>query len=722
MEYPPESLKSFCNRVAEAAVSEDGTRLARLLRLTGLLGEPFRPVAGAAESTPTPAPTPGRVGIWESKSEGGQTYFARRLDMLRDWNLWANLGRIEPKRGRRRVVLIGESVARGYLYDPQFTPAMALETILAGQLGKGQVEVIDLARTNLGIEVGELALSTLQLEPDAVVIFSGNNWSVSFPPQISEVAHIDAGLREEGMASMKRFAEEQLVGNVRRMVRDVSSVYRQKNVPLVWMVPEFNLGDWRDPVTNAPYLPGTANLEWIERWRQARQALDARDLERAAELARRMVELDQGVSIAGLYILAECSQRSGDIAATRRYLELARDAVIWDPSRSTSPRTYAVAQEALRGEAAEHGATVVDMPQIFHEYLGGGIPDRRLFLDYCHLTTEGIQVSMAAAASPVLRALKRVEVPWRDLVDEKIAPSREVEAEAAFLAAVHNAHWWQSYDLVRHYCSSSVQASPAIAEVMTRFIDIQTRQTPMLMCRASEEIAGLGSPLIQHYLLRYNHQQLDRLLIDAVSSALQEIGVDTRETLARLRREEHSVTRSDTNLLAYYYGSAGLQPQEVMWVVPGRDGHVRRKENHFYKAYWLESRFVFAGEAGCPVRLSLTCRLPGPAPAQGTLALDLNGRPQAEIGVGREWETWDLAIPGDTVQEGLNEIVIHWPLPEFPGRQALETVADDLIDGAFPEFFCSFGEIHTFVVADARKVETFSPAAQASSTTVAGVQ
>jgi hypothetical protein len=45
--------------------------------------------------------------------------------------------------------LIGESVARGYLYDPQFTPAMALEAILQAQLGHNAVEVIDLARTDL---------------------------------------------------------------------------------------------------------------------------------------------------------------------------------------------------------------------------------------------------------------------------------------------------------------------------------------------------------------------------------------------------------------------------------------------------------------------------------------------------------------------------------------------------------------------------------------------
>jgi hypothetical protein len=57
--------------------------------------------------------------------------------MMHEWDWWANLGRIEPKEaGRARVVLIGESVARGYLYDPQFTPAMALEMMLEPYFGK----------------------------------------------------------------------------------------------------------------------------------------------------------------------------------------------------------------------------------------------------------------------------------------------------------------------------------------------------------------------------------------------------------------------------------------------------------------------------------------------------------------------------------------------------------------------------------------------------------
>ncbi|HVS00871.1 MAG TPA: hypothetical protein VMW27_29900 [Thermoanaerobaculia bacterium] len=700
MQDPRESLKSFCNRVAEAAVTEEGARLTRLLRLSGLLGETFQPTSGPA----TPARSqgsPGRVGIWEGKVEDGRTCFVRSSDMLQDWQHWANVGRIEPKGEKLRVVLIGESVARGYLYDPEFTPAMALERLLENRLGQGKVEVIDLARTDLGFDVGGLALAALQLEPDAAVLFSGNNWTVSLPPQLGDVPQIDGLLREQGVAGLKLFAEEQLDRNVQRLVADISKGYAEKGVPLIWLVPEFNLGDWRDPVTNAPHLPGNANRDWIAQFQAARLALAAGDLAAAAAAAERMVAIDGGVSVAGLYVLAECSQRCGDLEAARRSLELARDAVIWDPSRIVSPRSYGAAQEALRSGVALHEGMLVDLPQVFRDCLEGGIPDRRLFLDYCHLTAEGIRVAMAAAASSVLQALGGAPVPWRELVDDRIAPGPEEEAAASFLAAVHNGHWWQSYDLVRHDCLRAVQQSPAIAEVMTCFIDIQTRRAPMLMCRTAEEIASLGSRQIQQYLLRHNHQQLDPVLIDAITSVLDEAGVHQRARLSQLRRDEHAVARNATDLLDYYYCSAGLQPQEVMWTVLRQEGYVRRRENDYYKAYWAESRFVFVGEEGKPVQLSLACRLPATAPAEETAVLDLNGRPLAGIELGHDWRTWDLSVPGEALRDGLNEVVIHWPLPDFPGQKAFDAVGEELVDEVFPDFFCTFGEIHTFTASAA---------------------
>src|SRR5262249_29826315 len=157
-----------------------------------------------------------------------------------EWNYWANIGRIDPKRDKRRLVLLGESVARGYFYDPQFTPAMALESILRHRLGQGEFEVIDLARTSLEMEgLSELAQSALALEPDAIVIFAGNNWGLTFtndPRILSDpemLLAISAILSKQGVPGLKRFLEERLASDVRRLVKQIASLYEALEIPVV---------------------------------------------------------------------------------------------------------------------------------------------------------------------------------------------------------------------------------------------------------------------------------------------------------------------------------------------------------------------------------------------------------------------------------------------------------------------------------------------------------
>jgi hypothetical protein len=715
MQQPSELLKSFANRLAQQVSTHEGLQALRLLRLTNLIGNSAsvaksgsNDIGERRKSAAAPPVPSNRVGIWEKKVENGQTYFVRSKDKLEEWNYWANLGRIGPKGHKKRVVLIGESVARGYLYDPQYTCAMALEKVLQAHAGPDEIEVIDLARTNLGLEVRELAIDALQLEPDAVIIFSGNNWRCVFPPSAADIPQIDVALRARGMAATKQYVENMLQNEVSRIVQDIGDIYKERGVPLLWIIPEFNLGDWRDPLTNAPHLAAGANLEWMKLARDAQCAFQQEDFETAATLAARMVELDQGVNVTGLYILADCSELLGDTDSARHYSELARDAVIWDSSKSAAPRTYSVAQQVLREEAPRHGGQVLDMPRLFQEYLKGALPDRRIFLDYCHMTSEGIQVTMAAAAACVLKQLGIKDVAWTRLVHDAAVPSHEVEAEAAFLAAVHSAHWWQPYDVIHSFCVRAVQHSKHIAKVMTCFLDMQTRRTPMLMCRSAEQVSVSGSPLIQHYLLRYNNQQLDRMLLDAVLHALKDVGIDQQGQLDGLRKVEYSVAHRDIDLLDYYHSSAALQPQEVMWVLPKRDVFLPQERHHYYKAYWQESKFVFVGEADCSVRFKLTCRLHYPALSEPRITVRVNAVDIGSLEVDGEWAVWNITVPGKVLKDGLNDIVIEWPMPDFPGIQGYEEVLNDLMEGNKPEFFCIFGEIHTFVASNGQKAAVSS--------------
>lgn len=724
MDRPPESLKTFANRIAGAATSEASDQLVRMLRIAGLTGET---VAGHAtrplwSDTPTaytsepgvPPKQSRHIGIWERKTENGKTCFVRRLETMDTWHFWANIGRIEAKGSKLRVVLIGESVARGYIYDPSFTPAMALQMILDAQFGKDQIEVIDLARTNLGYELKDLALAALQLEPDIAIIFAGNNWGFS-QPTFTDVTEIDKAIGTEGMAGVKRVCDEYIERTVRTMATEIAAEYKDSGVPLIWMVPEFNLADWREPFTNAPYLPDDRNREWIETLKEARQALSNEDIVRAEKLAQRVVELDQGTCSAGYYILAECRQRVNDSDGARKYLELARDAQSWDFSVSFIPKPYAIAQRVLREELPKHDCQVVDLPSVFKEYLNGEVPGVRLFVDYCHLTSEGMRVAMGATASCVLRTLKGVEQPWSTLVSEHVAPPATIEAEASFLAAIHSAHFYQGYEMVYHFCARALRYSSHIAEIMLNYIEFQVlNKAPLRMSVAEQEIFRLGSPLIHRYLFqKYNEKWLDKVLLTAMADALEQAGIPGRELQERLYREEHSARVGEVNLLEPFYCQSADQPQEFEAL---RWPQLRvNSDPHYFRAYWPESKFVFIGEAGFAVNLSLTCRLPKLSLDKGTISIVCNGKPQVEIAIGKQWSSWDITILGDVVRDGINEIEAHWPIPEFRADEALSEVLPRLCQKKYPEYYPLFGEIHSFTASDGCQVSINLPTVQVES-------
>ncbi len=702
MDRPPESLKSFCNRLAQTAITRDGQSVLQQLRAIGVLGP-----AESRPAQPAAAGRNDRVGIWERKKDGDRTYFVRSADSVTEWRLWARMGRIGPKLSKKRVVLIGESVARGYLYDPQFTLAMSLESMLQAEFGKNDVEVIDLARTGLALEVRELAASSLLLEPDAVVIFSGNNWNVvskTDPLVASEV------LREQGVSGLKRLAESELAEQSRRLVAEIAAECRKKGVPLVWIVPEFNLDDWREPEGNVPHLVGGANQRWIILRGAAQQALkeDETDGTRATGFADEMIALDEGLSPAGFYIRAECSRRAGDLESARASLEQARDAAIWDRSVQPCPRAYAVVQNAIRTQAEIENNAIVDLPRIFREHLGGGLPDHTLFLDYCHLTVEGIQVSMAAAASRIVKLLKKKDVPAAELVKRSVGPSARVRAEAEFLAAVHNAHHHQSYRVSRLHSAEALRLDPEIAPLLLHYMEIQARRTPMLMSSSAEQIARLGSDAIKHYLFNTITQQVDPVLIDALADSLMEAGTDARSRLNRIWSEEHKLSEAKQDLLGYYYSWGAHQPRELAWAMPEDLIGRQFRLSHFYKAYWPESKFVFIGQEGQPVQLDFTGRLPEISPPQAMAYITINRKKIGQMSLDREWSSWEISVPEKIVREGVNELVFHWPMPEFPGQAALQEITDPT------DLFAIFGEIHSLTVSEGRPAAAGSEKKQAS--------
>ena len=204
---------------------------------------------------------------------------------------------------------------------------------------------------------------------------------------------------------------------------------------------------------------------------QMRQAVRDGDWACAQKSAEQMTRLDGGTSSVPLRVLATSCHAQKDIAAERGYLELCREAEGWDPSFSFCPRVFLSTQKALREASAFPGNAVVDLPEIFGRHLDGGLPGRQLFLDYCHMSAEGINLASAEIAARILSLVAGMQVSAGSLLDKAHAPPAEIEGRACFLAAAHNAAFYQGNEIVNYWCCRALRFWPECAQLMARFAE-----------------------------------------------------------------------------------------------------------------------------------------------------------------------------------------------------------------------------------------------------------
>jgi hypothetical protein len=685
MNYKHPQFRDTAGRLAQAFNSAEGERILRLITQLSAFSDGSSTEELKKSGDP---PEKLRVGIWEAKDEASGRSFVR-VDTGDPWHLWANVQRIPPKGLAPRVVLIGESVARGHLYDPHFTPALALQKMMDAACGTGEVEVVDLARSILVHEpLRELITQALHLEPDVLVIFAGNNW---FPRTDDwQLLDMSYAFRSTGSwRGVKESCESFLIANTRKTLRLLEEIIRERGIPVVFVLPEFNLADWTTEYDCPPLLNSEQTEEWLRTKAKAEQLLNSYDWEKAECLGERLLQLDQGTTAAGLYILAEISQRRGDHEAARTFLELARDAIVCWLIRET-PRCYSVIQQTIREEAAAHGVHLVDLPCEFSKYLDGQAADRRLFLDYCHLSLDGIRISMALTAERLLALLKYPSQSSKELGEVDLKVSANVKAVAHFLAAVFNGNWGQRMDVVRHHLRKALEYDRGIVHMMQLFLDLHIRRVPSSLCRSYDQLCEL--PNLTAIIALYNdsirEKFLNTKLVNAIGDALEEIGVLARSQIERLIIKEHGVKKT-VNLVNTLYSTRSYLRLFVDF----------RPE--FYKATARNTTFQLVCDQPEPLNFSITTKVPNVS-ANQTISLRLNGSLVAEVAASDRWTTVTCSAPAGLVHRGLNQVEISWPLPVWSHEKRREQVADCLEAGELVEITPMFGLIHSFRVSTQR--------------------
>jgi hypothetical protein len=675
------------NKAAELAgmlSSDQGAQIFRLIKHLSLCED----ASSADVREPGSQSIPGqrRVGIWEPVLDKGRRWYVRPPMPVEAASLWANIGRIPPKGPHRRIVLLGESVARGFFFDPAFNPAVALQSMLRRATSDHEVEVIDLARTSLSMDqLCKTAAQAVDLCPDAMVILAGNNWSSILSLNSLELIEAGAILRSgANWAEVMKYFEGILRDRTLSLMQFLCGLALDHNFVPIFVIPEFNLVDWRSDVSEPPLLTSAATFQWESYRAEAERALLLGELQRADNLALRMLELDHGTTPVPFNIMGEVRLRSNSPEESRGYFEKARDAAMFWP-RTDTPRCPAVVQETIRNNAAGQNILIVDLPRVFREHWNCELPDHRMFLDYCHFTFEATHVAMAAVAEVVLSKLFKITLAIPEISRFKVTVANSILGEAHFLAAIHNANWGQSAEIVTYHCGKAIELSPEIARMMALYLDFHVRRSPMALCKSFDEMAQSCS--LSAVSLLFNPSRpveetfVNLPLVFEIAKILEKIiPSQKQDSLSRLV-EQHGVEERCVDLLgrAYSISSNSISLDYFDYA--------------YYKGCERASRFKLICKSKLVVRLMITYRCRQRA-SDEPIIVRIDGVDIADLPASTVWHKCTILVPAERIQRGVNLIEIQWPAVDWNVSVWRDDIAEHFERGELIGIAPVFGEIY----------------------------
>ena len=705
MKRPDPLERASANRLAELC------RTMPVPQVLGLLGQlqlPGLPAVRPPAARPSaPARDANGIGPWTLVERDGEAFYEQPGDAF-ERLFWADVPRIPAQVDRPRVALIGESVARGFFHDPDFNFAIALREALAAGRPDVPLDVVDLARTS--IDAGPLLAlveSALKLRPAVVVVFAGNNWHPFNDVSDAERRRLGLLLRERGeIGAVGEYMASVCRSRARDVLARLGQISAASGVPIVFMLPDFNLLDWNDTATRLPPCLADRADDWFRLTRRLAVALHDQQHEDARGLAERIVSLDGGSTSVGLRALAAMAVSEGDHTHARAHLERARDAVLFTPgwtSRLVSARCYSAIQETVRCHGRQSGLHVVDLPAYFDGHYGA-VPDRQVFLDHCHLTAEGMRVAAAAAAEQVLSLLDYEAIDRHAMVSWRIDVSAERLAWGHVFAACFNGAHGQDPCVVTHHCRRAVELAPDIARDLTLLAALHVQAAPGGLTRTCIDLLGRhGWPNPTRFAKRLTflmgdpqaRKPLAWTLVDAVGATTATAVPEAREWLRQWIHTTYDFDGGTVDLLDPRLASTSPYDLESLFRETGTDlDELSPAQPAYYAAFSPVSVFRFVIESARAIDVSLTLRIHTSSGGRARVRVKVNDTVVARLTVGRRWTRRHFSIGEGQVTRGVNTIAVEWPMRQDP--DGLARAAAALMDGGVPEFYPSYGHIAAF--------------------------
>ncbi|WP_432157578.1 hypothetical protein [Streptomyces sp. bgisy153] len=692
MNHPEERFAARADNLARLLADERGAEilaeLQKLALVTGsrqATGNGSRAAGGAEPGIPT-------VGPWDVVRTDGGTTLRRRSLPMDEARTWADLADIPLSEEAERIVLLGESSARGFLLDPVFTPALALQRQL-DDAAPGAHQCIDLAQTGQSLRelmtlVGQLPV----LRPDMIVVYAGNNWVL---PQHTP-AHLDllaTALRNGDYATMRDcFLDRIVAPEALRLLNRLAQVARSCEARVVLVIPEFNLRGWSpDPELELPPLTPDALTRWAGLRRRAEDAQGRGDAESVLTLTEEMASLDRGLSPATGWLRAQAARTLGRAADEERALETARDAAAGLLTTHT-PRVISPIRAMMAETGARLGFGCVDLGALLRHRTPHTLPDPSYFLDYCHLSDQGIEL-LAAAVTDEIRGLPQGTTPPGPGASEK------ARAMSFLLAAVHNSFYGQPEERVAELTRAAVLGVPETAQAL---LDVLQADGPVWTHPAVTTL--VATPQAHRYLAPMLTRQAETLGMWSLRRCLG------RETGNTLRPDGCDGVNGGESTPA-----PEPRPRTTDLLAAVEQGLIDgafRPPNHLPERSYLQcfgrtSTLAFELPEAVAGELTLVYRTPE-AVGRGEPATVLaNGTEIGNLPVATDgWRRLRLAVPASVVRTGGNRLVIHWPLGGAQWQVRRTSDAAAMARSEFPMVLPVQGELFEAVFAPQASSDT----------------
>jgi hypothetical protein len=622
------------------------------------------------------------IGIYSPEERNGKIFYIRDKRYEHEFPLWCSQEEIAPKElSKKRVILLGESVARGYFYDPTYSCATLLQTFLNDSQDQVQFEVVDLARSSIFIhQLLDLYRSAMVLDPDVVVIFAGNNWlpdTVIRPEAISHIAKVlESGGSFEQIREIIQKCYEEVINT---FIDTVGKEAAKKDIRVIFLIPEFNLKDWRAKTCfDRALLWHGSQKEFLKEMHKGEAALIEKRIEAVHDHAQRMIALSPSHPV-GYELLAEYFLAKGDDTTAKEYLVKAMDCAL---SRlNVMPRTLSVVREQLIKIAPYYNVDTIDLRPLLASHAPSGIPDRELFMDYCHLSLKGLTIVMEKTASEILA---KAGVNMLVSAEQLVQVDLKVLARAHFCAALHNAHYGPQHQVLEYHCSKAAEYEPEALSWMKWYVNIVTSKLPWdlnasyIKLLKSKVSRGYENGL--QFLQIFDTMDLD--LVQALNAVIGRYSPDFVQQAEGRRLGIHQLQpHMRTDLLHTRYHSNSYKTFLT--------------RAYYFQAFDLQSRFFFFTTAGTDVVLSTTLRAPGKETR--FVRVFVNEVEIGQLEIKNTWRHHDIIIPASIQRNDLNNVTIQWPDPENSASRRLDPLESDY-DFVARNYYPLIGEIHSLSV------------------------